>query len=64
VQDKFTLRMSVENVFDTKPPFPSPAGGGVIADWQGVLGRYFKVGASAAFCASADCCTKRGAGER
>jgi len=49
VQDKFTLRMSVENVFDTKPPFPSPAGGGVIAYWQGIMGRYFKVGASAAF---------------
>lgn len=49
VADKFTLRISVENVFDTKPPFPSPAGGGVIAYWQGVMGRYFKVGASAAF---------------
>ncbi|MFC3173150.1 TonB-dependent receptor domain-containing protein [Novosphingobium bradum] len=49
VQDKFTLRLSVENVFDTKPPFPSPAGGGVIAYWQGVMGRYVKVGASAAF---------------
>jgi len=49
VQDRFTFRLSVENVFDTKPPFPAPAGGGVIAYWQGVMGRYFKVGASAAF---------------
>lgn len=49
VQDRFTLRLSVDNVFDTKPPFPAPAGGGVIAYWQGVMGRYFKVGASAAF---------------
>jgi outer membrane receptor protein involved in Fe transport len=49
VQDRFSLRLSMENVFDTKPPFPAPAGGGVIAYWPGVMGRYFKVGASTAF---------------
>ena len=49
VEDKFQLRFVVDNVFDTKPPFPSPTGGGTITYFRGILGRYFRVGASASF---------------
>ncbi len=46
---KFGLRLIMDNVFDTKPPFPSPAGGGTITYFPGVLGRFIRVGASVGF---------------
>lgn len=49
VQDKFTLRFVTENLFNQKPPFPSPAGGGVVTYFKGVMGRYFKVSATTRF---------------
>lgn len=49
VNDRFQFRFVVDNVFDTRPPSPSPVGGGTITYFRGVLGRYFRVGASASF---------------
>lgn len=49
INDRFGVRFVVDNVFDTKPPFPSPAGGGTITYFPGVLGRYFRFGASVGF---------------
>ena len=46
---KFGVRFVVDNLFDVKPPFPSPAGGGTVTYFPGVLGRYFRVGASVGF---------------
>jgi len=44
-----TFRFIVDNLFDTKPPFPVPAFGGVVTYFPGVLGRYYRVGASIRF---------------
>lgn len=49
INDRFSVRMVVDNVFDTSPPFPSPIGGGTITYFPGVLGRYFRFGASVGF---------------
>lgn len=49
IDDRFQLRFVVDNLFDTRPPSPSPIGGGTITYFRGVLGRYFRVGASASF---------------
>jgi outer membrane receptor protein involved in Fe transport len=46
---RFAVRMVVDNVFDTKPPFPSPTGGGTVTYFSGVLGRYFRFGATLGF---------------
>jgi outer membrane receptor protein involved in Fe transport len=44
-----TFRVIVDNLFNTKPPFPVPAFGGVVSYFPGVLGRYYRVGASIHF---------------
>jgi len=44
-----TFRFVVDNIFDTKPPFPVPAFGGSISYYPGVLGRYYRFGASVRF---------------
>lgn len=49
INDRFSIRMVVDNVFDQAPPFPSPVGGGTITYFPGVLGRYFRVGATVGF---------------
>jgi outer membrane receptor protein involved in Fe transport len=49
VTDKFEFRLVVDNVFDTKPPFPFPASGGTISYFRGVLGTYYRVGATVKF---------------
>ena len=49
VAKRMTFRVVVDNIFDTKPPYPSPAGGGVVSYFPGVLGRYIRFGASAKF---------------
>ena len=50
VGERFTLRLIVDNVFDTKPPFPAPTGAASrVTYFDGILGRYFKVGATARF---------------
>jgi outer membrane receptor protein involved in Fe transport len=49
VDDRFTLRLAVDNVFDRQPPYPYPATGGTTTYFNGVLGRYARLGASASF---------------
>jgi outer membrane receptor protein involved in Fe transport len=44
-----TLRMVVDNIFDAKPDFPFPAGGGSITYFPGELGRYYRFGANLHF---------------
>jgi iron complex outermembrane receptor protein len=44
-----TFRFIVDNVFDTKPPSPVPAFGGSVTYFPGILGRYFRAGASVKF---------------
>ena len=47
--DRMIFRIIVENVFDKNAPFPSPAGGGVVTYFDGILGRYFKAAATIDF---------------
>ncbi|WP_132392777.1 TonB-dependent receptor [Novosphingobium sp. PhB165] len=51
INDSYTLRFMVDNIFDTNAPYPAPAGtdNSVVTYWDGILGRYFKVGVSAKF---------------
>lgn len=49
INKRFRFSADVENVFDIKPPFPVPAGGGAITYFPGVLGRFFRVGAGVRF---------------
>jgi outer membrane receptor protein involved in Fe transport len=49
VNKTFKMQLIVDNVFDKKPPFPAPGGGGTITYFDGILGRYFKMGASVRF---------------
>jgi iron complex outermembrane recepter protein len=44
-----TFRLVVDNIFNTKPPFPVPAFGGSISYFPGILGRYFRFGAGVRF---------------
>jgi outer membrane receptor protein involved in Fe transport len=44
-----TFRFVVDNIFNAKPNFPFPAGGGSITYFPGELGRYFRAGASVKF---------------
>jgi iron complex outermembrane recepter protein len=44
-----TFRFIVDNVFNTDPPYPVPAFGGVVTYFPGILGRYYRVGASVRF---------------
>jgi outer membrane receptor protein involved in Fe transport len=43
------FRFVVDNVFNAKPPYPSPAGGGVVTYFPGILGRYYRAGVSVHF---------------
>lgn len=49
IGDSTVLRAVVDNVFDTKPPYPYPASGGTTTYFRGVLGRYFRIGATYTF---------------
>ncbi len=53
VQDKFRLRFIVDNLLDTDPPYPVPAGGaagsGVVSYFDQIMGRYFRVAATVDF---------------
>jgi outer membrane receptor protein involved in Fe transport len=49
LDDRFRFHVVVDNVFDKKPPFPVPAGGGTVTYFDGILGRYFKFGAGVKF---------------
>lgn len=45
----FSINADVDNVFDVSPPYPYPASGGTTTYYQGILGRYFRVGAAVHF---------------
>jgi len=49
IADRFDLHFTVDNLFDKQPPYPYPASGGSITYFRGVLGRYFRLGASVSF---------------
>ena len=49
VEKKMIFRFIVENVFDKSAPFPTPAEGGVVTYFDGLLGRYFKAAATIDF---------------
>jgi outer membrane receptor protein involved in Fe transport len=45
----FRFFVDVDNIFDAKPPYPVPAGGGAVTYFPGVLGRYYRFGAGVRF---------------
>lgn len=49
LKDGLSLRLVVDNVFDTKQPFPVPAGGGSVTYFDAIRGRYFRFGAGIKF---------------
>lgn len=49
LDDGFRIHFIVDNVFDTKPPFPVPANGGTVTYFDGIFGRSFRVGAGIRF---------------
>lgn len=49
IDDRFRVLLVVDNVFDTKNPFPTIANGGVGTYFDGVRGRYFRFGAGVRF---------------
>lgn len=52
VEDQLDLNFIVDNVFDAKPPYasyPGPADAGTATYFSGIMGRYFKVSATARF---------------
>jgi outer membrane receptor protein involved in Fe transport len=49
IAKRFSFRVVVDNVLDQEPPYPVPIGGGTITYFPGVLGRYFRFGASVGF---------------
>ena len=49
INKQFGLKLIVDNLLDSKPPYPSPAGGGSVTYFSGILGRYFRVAASMKF---------------
>lgn len=49
IKESFSIRLTVDNILDQKPPSPSPVGGGVTTYFRGILGRYFRIGTSINF---------------
>ncbi|WP_052223057.1 TonB-dependent receptor domain-containing protein [Novosphingobium malaysiense] len=49
INDQYTFRLNVDNILNTKAPYPAPAGGGLVTYWDGIMGRYWKVGVTAKF---------------
>jgi iron complex outermembrane recepter protein len=49
VNDQFSMRAVLDNVFDKGAPFPVPANGGRLTYADGIIGRAFKIGASVKF---------------
>lgn len=49
VSDRMRFRFIVDNLFDADPPFPVPAAGGTVTYFPGILGRYYRFGASFSF---------------
>ena len=49
VNERMRLRFTVDNLLGEDPPFPVPAFGGSVTYFPGILGRYYRVGASISF---------------
>jgi outer membrane receptor protein involved in Fe transport len=49
VLKRMTLHMDVDNIFSANPPKYVPAGGGTVTYFPGILGRYYRFGASVHF---------------
>jgi outer membrane receptor protein involved in Fe transport len=49
ITDRFRVNLVVDNVFDTKQPFPVPGNGGTVTYYDGIRGRYFRFGAGVKF---------------
>ena len=49
VTKNFTLNADVDNLLDTKAPYPYPASGGTTTYFQGILGTYLRLGAAVHF---------------
>ncbi len=51
VNKQFALKLIVDNLFDRKPPYPAPTGNanGTQTYFSGILGRFFRVSATARF---------------
>jgi iron complex outermembrane recepter protein len=49
INERFRFSFIVDNVFDTKQPFPVPGNGGTVTYFDGIRGRYFKFGAGIKF---------------
>ena len=49
VNSRFTIRGDVDNLLDVSPPYPYPASGGTSTYFQGILGRYIRIGAGVHF---------------
>ena len=49
VNKQFTLRFVINNLLGERTPFPSPAGGGTVTYFDGILGRNFRISATARF---------------
>jgi outer membrane receptor protein involved in Fe transport len=51
VNEQFGLKLIVDNVFDSAPPYPAPAGSAAAFQTysSGILGRYFRVAANVKF---------------
>jgi outer membrane receptor protein involved in Fe transport len=49
INDRFRVSFVVDNVFNSAPPFPRPAGGGSVTYFDQIRGRYFRFGAGVRF---------------
>ncbi|MGZ8360458.1 MAG: TonB-dependent receptor domain-containing protein [Allosphingosinicella sp.] len=49
INDQLRLNLVVDNLFDTKNPFPTIANGGSVTYFDGIRGRYFRFGAGVQF---------------
>jgi len=49
VNERFGLKLIVDNLFDATPPYPAPLGNGTRPYFSGIMGRYFTVAATAKF---------------
>lgn len=49
VNERFTMRLDVDNLLGANAPSPFPASGGQATYFQGILGRYYRIGAGVHF---------------
>lgn len=49
INRRFTIRGDIDNLLDASAPYPYPASGGTTTYFQGILGRYIRIGAAVHF---------------